>query len=529
MSLWKKKKLPSGPITGAGGRTPPPQSQIPTIPSGDEDRAIKSISGSRSARLQETVTKPLKDIPPDLVQSLHTAAVKIQPSAEKNTNSADDMNTLLDPLGFHCHRLLGSGGMGSVFLATDTKLQRRVAIKVLLPRLSGNTQFTQLFLKEAETVAKFGHPNIVQVYAIHVVQNIYFIVMEYVEGTTLRDKIRREGAISEEVTLRIIEQVSNALSETHTRGIIHRDIKPQNILLTPDGIPKVADFGLAISIRESREGAQTAGTPTYMAPEQARGETPTPASDIYSLGVVMYFMLTGRIPYRASSVEQVMREISAGNKIDIKEVSPHQNPHLISIVRKSMEPRPMRRYLTMKDFNTALRNAWLSYQKRGLKPMLPRVKRAAWTYLAPPIALVAGLLMGYLVHNPTAEKTSVTYEQSFAPRVEHLKRSLLRIMDGSTDMRVQLECGKLINLLDESVKSDDPVKLTKYIGQAEFFVDWNELKPLLLKLQEHGGLTGAALTESGALWEAAEKKDRQAFYAHRTRLLDALKPPPGGN
>ena len=172
-----------------------------------------------------------------------------------------------------------------------------MAIKVLLPNLSGNRQFTELFLKEAEIVAKFGHPNIVQVYAIHMVQGIYFIVMEYVEGITLRDKIRREGRISEETTLRIMDQVTRALAESHACGIIHRDIKPQKILLTKEGIPKVADFGLAVSARESQQGrSATAGTPTYMSPEQARGDAPTPASDIYSLGVVMYFMLTGRIP-----------------------------------------------------------------------------------------------------------------------------------------------------------------------------------------------------------------------------------------
>lgn len=557
MSLWKKKKYPSQPLSDAeksekeNGRGKPPDSFQPI--SETPTRAAKSpprfrvkpgkSSSSGSIETAETVKhEEKKDVPVELVQSLHTAAKDVNPErAEKKPGAIGDMNTILESLGFKCHRVLGTGGMGTVFLATDVNLQRQVAVKVLLPRLSGNSQFTEMFLKEAETVAKFGHPNIVQVYAIHVVQNIYFIVMEYVRGTTLRERIKRERRISEEETLRIMDQVTHALSETHKLGIIHRDIKPQNILLTPEGVPKVADFGLAISFHEARaSGAATAGTPTYMAPEQARGETPTASSDIYSLGVVMYMMLSGKIPYRAKSVKDVMKEISEGNRIDIAETSPGTSRPLIKLVRKAMERRPSDRFLNMEDFNNAVRNAWLSYQQRGLKPMLPRVKRAAWMYIAPPACLVAGLLLGYLVHNPVAEKTSITFEQAFAPRVEQLQESLRELMESETDMAKQMNYATMIKYLDQAMVNRDPEYLTRTIGNAEFLVDWSDLKTMLFRLQNTGALTGEAQAEAAALWQSAEtfldnflsekseasekaNRARESFYQHRTRLFNALE------
>ncbi|MBN1901080.1 serine/threonine protein kinase [Candidatus Sumerlaeota bacterium] len=511
MSIWKRRKLPSQPMTDAQGAKG----------HGEEPQDLKTIS---NGTIGPTRILGQDDIHPELAQSLHTAVISSQPDAKIHASSLEDINILLHSYGFQCQRLLGSGGMGSVFLAMDTKLQRMVAIKVLLPKFSQNQQFRELFLKEAEIVAKFTHPNIVQIYSIHLIKNIYFIVMEYVEGITLRDKIRREGRITEDITLRIIDQVSLALAETHKRGIIHRDIKPQNILLTREGIPKVADFGLAVNIREtSMEGTTTAGTPTYMSPEQARGDLPIPASDIYSLGVVMYFMLSGKIPYRSTSVMKVMREISAGNKIDITEVAPGLSSSLVKVVRKAMETQISHRYLNMEAFNAAVRDAWLSYQKRGLKPMIPRVKRAAWTYFAPPIALVIGILTGYLVHNPRMKQASVTYEQAFSPRVEHIKRSLRSIMDNETNKAVQLECATMITVLDQALKRKDPHELSQQISHAEFIVDWSELQAILLKLKESGALQGELLTEAQALWDSAQKKDKENFYKHRTLLFRALK------
>ncbi|HPB32085.1 MAG TPA: serine/threonine-protein kinase, partial [Candidatus Sumerlaeota bacterium] len=377
MADWNKHNMPSGPMSdpdknnGEGAESPrdplprpdpfAPLSETPTIDAGKSSYDIDKTKVSKKAPSRSDQPIPgfphapainQPELPPDLAESLHTAAVSQQTGEPKKASSLEDMNTLLKPLGFECHRVLGTGGMGSVFLATDTKLQRRVAIKVLLPKLSGNAQFTQMFLKEAETVAQFGHSNIVQIYSIHLVHNMYFIVMEYVEGTTIRARIKREGRISEEETLRIMDQVTRALSEMHQRGILHRDIKPQNILITSDGVPKVADFGLAISLREA-EGAAAAGTPTYMAPEQARGEIPTVASDIYSLGVVMYMMLSGKLPYRSSSVIDVMKEISAGNKIDLEKVAPDVSRPLIRLVGKSLETRPSDRFKTMGEYNAA--------------------------------------------------------------------------------------------------------------------------------------------------------------------------------
>lgn len=147
----------------------------------------------------------------------------------------------------------------------------------------------------------------------------------------------------------------------------------------------------------------------------------------------------------------------------------------------------------------------------------------------PPIALVIGIFTGYLVHNPLMKQASVTYEQAFGPRVEHLKRSLRAIMDSETDQSIKLECATMITMLDKALERKEPQMLSQTISQAEFIVDWRELQLILLKLKENGALQGEALTEAQALWDSAQKKDMENFYKHRTRLFLAIKKTPENN
>ena len=201
-------------------------------------------------------------------------------------------------------RTLGSGGMGEVFLARDRVLGRDVALKVLRTQYAGDSEFAERFKREARNAASLSHPNIVQVYDRGETEDgSSYIAMEYVPGGTLKEKIVGEGPLGTREAAALGAQVAEALGAAHDRGMVHRDIKPQNVLLTDRGDAKVADFGIAragSSVTISRTGS-VMGTAGYMSPEQALGKPASPKSDLYSLGVVLYEALTGELPYTADN------------------------------------------------------------------------------------------------------------------------------------------------------------------------------------------------------------------------------------
>jgi len=201
-------------------------------------------------------------------------------------------------------RLLGGGGMAQVFLAHDRVLERDVAVKVLREQYAEDGEFVERFRREALAVASLSHPNIVQVYDRGVSQDgRYFIAMEYVPGGTLMERIERDGPVAPRAAAAVAGQIAKALGAAHERGLIHRDVKPQNVLVTDSGDVKVADFGIAraaaaVAISET---SAVLGTARYMSPEQAMGREVGPPSDLYSLGVVFYEMLTGEVPFEADT------------------------------------------------------------------------------------------------------------------------------------------------------------------------------------------------------------------------------------
>ncbi len=206
---------------------------------------------------------------------------------------------------FQVNRLLGRGGMGEVYLAVQLSLNRSVALKVLHPRFLSKPTYLARFEAEATAVAKLNHPNIVHVYTLGHVDQIRFIAMEYVEGTNLRDYINKKGALDIPLALSIMRQAGQAIGVAGEVGLIHRDIKPENLLITRKGRVKVADFGLCRDMGSDRlhvtQPGITMGTPLYMSPEQAQGRVLDHRSDLYSLGVTFYHMLTGVPPFRAES------------------------------------------------------------------------------------------------------------------------------------------------------------------------------------------------------------------------------------
>ena len=196
-------------------------------------------------------------------------------------------------------RPLGSGGMADVFLAHDSILDRDVALKVMSTRYASDDEFVERFKREAQSAAALTHPNIVSIFDRGASEDgTYYIAMEYLSGGTLKDRIMRKGALPARTAAAVALQIAEALQAAHERGVIHRDIKPHNILITESGDVKVTDFGIARAASSStmtRTGS-ILGTAHYISPEQAMGEHVGPSSDLYSLGVVLYEMLTGELP-----------------------------------------------------------------------------------------------------------------------------------------------------------------------------------------------------------------------------------------
>ncbi|MFN9041521.1 MAG: serine/threonine protein kinase, partial [Planctomyces sp.] len=237
-------------------------------------------------------------------------------SAESAKNSRNTleipsaMSDLTDKkLGeFHLLRPLGSGGMAEVYLAEQTSLQRKVAVKVMKPSLMAHSGQDMLarFKQEAMMAAGLNHPNIVQVYTIGEEQGLHYIAQEFVQGSDLATLMRERGKLDLASVLHVMRQVAGALKASGRAGIVHRDIKPENILVTKKGEVKVADFGLA-QLGENTEGKEgvTMGTPLYMSPEQVSGRELDPRSDIYSFGVTCYQLLCGEPPFRGATAVQI--------------------------------------------------------------------------------------------------------------------------------------------------------------------------------------------------------------------------------
>jgi serine/threonine protein kinase len=252
---------------------------------------------------------------------------------------------------------LGEGGMATVYRALDTRLGRPVAVKVLHPEYVRDRPFVQRFQQEAEFAASLGaHPNIVQIYDIGEDGDLRFIVMELVEGRNLKELIRERAPFAVEEAFAIGQQVAKALDFAHQRGLVHRDVKPQNILVNPDGVAKVTDFGIARNVTASQltRTGMVIGTVHYFSPEQAQGKTAAPASDIYSLGIILYEMLTGHLPFDADNPIGIAMQHLHSDPPSPWEYNRNLPARAVPIVMRALEKDPRRRYRDAAEFAAAM-------------------------------------------------------------------------------------------------------------------------------------------------------------------------------
>jgi serine/threonine protein kinase len=270
--------------------------------------------------------------------------------------------------------MVGSGGMAIVYKGVDTLLERPVAVKVLREAFASDPAFLARFQREARAAAKLDHPNVVTVYDVGQDGDRHYIVMEYVDGQDLKTLIRQKSRLSLDETLDIITQVCAGVGHAHQAGLIHCDIKPQNVLVTPGGRAKVTDFGIARALSEAdlTESETVWGSPTYFAPEQAAGEPPTPASDVYSIGVMMYEMLAGTPPFHAEKVAALALKHMREEPPPLVARNPQVPPQVEAIVWKVLAKEPGARYQTAEHLAHALE----AYRRRseqmtGWQPAIP--------------------------------------------------------------------------------------------------------------------------------------------------------------
>ena len=279
---------------------------------------------------------------------------------------------------------IGSGGMGHVYLAHDRVLDRNVALKMLKARYAENEEFVERFRREAKSAASLSHPHIVPVFdGGETGDGTYYIAMEYLPGGTLKDRIASGRTLPPRAVVEVALEIAGALQAAHTRGVIHRDIKPRNILITDSGHIKVTDFGIARAAEATTVSdlGDILGSVKYMSPEQAAGEQAGPASDLYSLGVVLYEMLTGTVPYAVDTPWDVAVEHSGGPPHRPREVNPEVPEGLDSLVMRLLASDPEDRYASATQLIKELRRV-----RDGLPPLHSSVEEATTVALSTPAA-----------------------------------------------------------------------------------------------------------------------------------------------
>ncbi|MDA8334607.1 MAG: PASTA domain-containing protein [Peptococcaceae bacterium] len=313
---------------------------------------------------------------------------------------------------------LGGGGMAIVYKGRDNLLNRLVTVKVLRPEYTSDAEFVARFRREAQAVARLSHPNIVSIYDVGQEESIQFLVMEYVDGENLKTVIKRLGLLPAGDAVSIAVQIAEALEHAHENHIVHRDVKPHNILITRLGRAKLTDFGIAMEAQTGTvvNSGTVMGSVHYLSPEQARGEVAGPPSDIYSLGVVLYEMLSGAVPFTAETPVGVAMKHIQENPLPVTTVNATVPPGPAAVTARAMQKDPARRYAHAGDMARELTSSW---QERaapfeetvairenlvpagaevGAMKKRRRIKPAGWVVL---LLLVAGLMAGagYFLRN----------------------------------------------------------------------------------------------------------------------------------
>lgn len=362
-------------------------------------------------------------------------------------------NALVDSVvgGYKVLKPLGSGGMGDVYLAEDMRLDRKVALKFISRDLVENDWARLQLMREAKAVAMLDHPNICQVYGVEEHEGQSFIVMQYVEGQTLSDMIRKQELHGDQL-LPVAQQIAGAVAEAHAHGIIHRDIKPKNIMITRAGQVKVLDFGLAKTIQKNgnlevaadsishlSSSGLTPGTVAYMSPEQLRAEKLDYQSDIFSLGTVFYEMMTGKNPYARDNHAEIISAILTTTPPPLKQTSPHTPREFDRIVQRCLEKEKEKRYQSAADLLHDLKVGREGFTWKSLRPYL--TARTGTAIAIVTVLLITAIYLAVWLNRPRSLVVLPIINESHDHSIEYLgdglTDSLNRRLSGLTKLRVK--------------------------------------------------------------------------------------------
>lgn len=279
----------------------------------------------------------------------------------------------------------GSGGMAVIYKATDLALGRTVAVKILRPSLTNDPEFLKRFRQEARNVANLSHPNIVTVHDVGQDGNTHYIVMEFIDGEDLKRLVRASAPFTLDRALSIAIKICAGVGYAHRAGLVHADVKPQNVLVTESDQVKVTDFGIAQALTGTKPHERKRvvwGSPHYFSPEQAQGEAPTPASDVYAIGIVLFEMLTGRLPFVGADQQELAMAHIRETPPDASGLNPNVPVHLDRILQKVMSKEPASRYRTADQLGRIL----ISYRRQGqlTTDQVPEVTEVEPADAAPP-------------------------------------------------------------------------------------------------------------------------------------------------
>jgi WD40 repeat protein/tetratricopeptide (TPR) repeat protein len=360
--------------------------------------------------------------------------VSTLPDAAARTRSTPSAVTLN---GYELHSELGRGGMGVVYLATQTLLQRPVALKMVLSGEHATQQERVRFLNEAGVLAKFQHPHLVQVYEFGAdPQGRPYFALEFLSGGSLSGKLQ-DGPLTPAAAAGVLKALASAVGYAHARGVIHRDLKPANVLFAADGTPKITDFGLAKQTG-SGEGLTAThavlGTPSYMAPEQASGVTAAvgPAADVYALGAILYECLTGRPPFRGASVFDTLAQVRTREPIAVRELQPSVPKDLETVCLKCLQKDPVRRYPSAEALADDLER-FLDGRAIAARPVSAAEKGWRWCKRNRLLATFGGLAAGLLLAVAVGSAVAAVWYRGTLTTMEELKDDEKRAKDDAED------------------------------------------------------------------------------------------------
>ena len=340
-------------------------------------------------------------------------------------------------------RELGEGGMATVYLADDLRHERKVALKVLKPELAAVVG-AERFLAEIKTTANLTHPHILPLFDSGGADGFLFYVMPHIEGESLRERIDREKQLGVDDAVAITQKVAGALDYAHGHGVVHRDIKPGNILLSEQGEPLVADFGIALAVAQAGAGRVTEtglslGTPHYMSPEQATGDRDIgPRSDVYALGCVLYEMLTGEPPYTGTSAQAVLAKILTEDAPAATKARASVPPNVDAAIRKALEKLPADRFTTAQDFAKALAEPTFRHGEEAAAGVA--LGGGQWTGLAVAttgLAVVLALALAWPLLRSEPPQTVARFELT-------LPAGLQPVTTGSVDLAVSPDGSQVV-------------------------------------------------------------------------------------